>query len=58
MIMSDTVDKDKVIRGLECCSYEVCPKDEVCPYQDKHFPGSCQIRLHIDALKLLKEYDD
>ena len=41
-----------LIKGLECCSGETCKQKE-CPYYTQ-LHGTCQIRLHEDALKLIK----
>ena len=46
-------DRDKVIRGLECCikrDPDDNPRCGECPYD-----GACLNRLKIDALELLKE---
>ena len=49
-------DRDKVIKGLECCTKgEVCISD--CPYF-REFPmtdGRCITALQADALALLKQ---
>ena len=55
-------DKDKVIKGLECClKYEthaasglVC---EECPYNKDNHLGTCTAWLFSDALELLKEQE-
>jgi hypothetical protein len=44
-------DREKVIKGLECCSSaEECGKQ--CPYWDDE--GACRTHLEADALALLK----
>ena len=44
-------DREKVIKGLECCSSaEECGKQ--CPYWDDK--GACRTHLEADALALLK----
>lgn len=52
------VDREKVIKGLECCTTGTgCISD--CPYF-KEFPmtdGRCIIALQADALALLKEQE-
>ncbi len=48
------IDIEKIAKGLECCSDEVCHKEEGCPYYDKAYHGSCQIKLHEEALALAK----
>lgn len=55
------IDREKVIRGLECCSFSwnivEPPNCKNCPYADAEF-GTCQIpnaTLIDDALALLKE---
>lgn len=54
------VDREKVIRGLECClktiDNEPCPKN--CPYLDKCLEGIESIfkPMISDALALLKKY--
>lgn len=54
-MIGEMPDLDKVIEGLECCSQEVCPHPKTkCPYYDRHFPGSCQIKLHCDAVVWLR----
>lgn len=49
-------DRDKVIKGLECCILRN-PDDHArcsqCPYE-----SNCVNRLKIDALELLKEQDE
>lgn len=50
-------EREKVVRGLECCSQqrggpELC---EQCPYNDEPFP--CANTLIHDALELLKEQE-
>ena len=57
--MEPSIDRDKVIKGLECCTKgEVCISD--CPYF-KEFPmtdGRCITALQADSLALLKEHDE
>ena len=52
-------DREKVIKGLECCTAfdgKGFPLCEECPYEDE---GTCQEldQLHRDALELLKEQE-
>lgn len=46
------IDKEKVIKGLECCirTYDFCPEE--CPYRKRICYGECGVM--DDALKLLK----
>ena len=48
------VEREKVIKGLQCCNErniaEVCN----CPYQPSHKSDMCLFELHADALALLK----
>lgn len=50
-------DREKVIKGLECCISNAHNK---CPYWDKDnvHPLPCSDRLHADALALLKEQEN
>ena len=50
-------DIDKVRRGLECCSEEICAGTD-CPYYDRQRHGTCQIKLHRDALEVIREVAD
>lgn len=55
--MTDAEKREKVIRGLECCSQqrggpELC---EQCPYDNEPFP--CGNKLIRDALNLLMEQE-
>ena len=47
--------REKVIRGLECCTTKPLPKCEACPYADAD-EGTCftMDKMQIDALALLK----
>ena len=49
------IDREKVIRGLECCCVKPVPKCEECPYADE-VDGTCFTidKLFVDALALLK----
>ena len=48
------MDREKVIKGLECCQLDV-NKCLDCPYLDKQNKvAECGIELHRDALALLK----
>lgn len=50
------MDKEKVIKGLECCK-ETCAED--CPYWNGSITDcSCMINLHADAFALFKEYEN
>ena len=48
------IDREKVLKGLECCNErnfaEVCN----CPYQPSYKSDMCLFELHADALALLK----
>ena len=47
-------DREKVIKGLECCDNDEC---DICPYDlscDENDLGTCRATLHRDALALLK----
>lgn len=48
-------DREKVIKGLECCRANLLPRCEECPYANID-EGTCftMDRLHADALALLK----
>ena len=47
-------DKEKVIKGIECCK-AACGAGN-CPYWNgSMIDGSCMLKLHADALALLKE---
>lgn len=47
-------DKEKVIKGIECCK-AACGAGN-CPYWNgSMIDGSCMLKLHADALTLLKE---
>ena len=48
------MDREKVIKGLECCN-QVEEGCEVCPYYND-FNG-CMLELREDALALLKEQE-
>ena len=55
------IDREKVIRGLECCSFAwnilEPPNCKNCPYADAEF-GTCQIPIATlidDTLELLKK---
>lgn len=43
---------EKVLKGLECCSQEVCETDE-CPYKEADH-AACTTALARDALKTIK----
>lgn len=50
-------DREKVIKGLECCGEDAYGCCRECPYND-HRTGTieyCTSALCVDALKLLKE---
>ena len=48
------IDREKVIKGLECCAKDNCTITDICPY-GKEDAGYCIERLCSDALALLKE---
>ena len=50
------IDREKVIKGLECCAKDNCTITDICPY-GKEDAGSCIERLCADALALLKEQE-
>ena len=48
------MDREMVIKGLECCNNDEC---DSCPYYrscDENDLGTCRATLHRDALALLK----
>ena len=47
------MDRDKVIKGLECCD-GYCDDETGCPYFDELEPFDCQEQLRADAIALLK----
>ena len=49
------MDREKVIKGLECCSVDDCSSMS-CPYGIEN-ANNCLERLTKDALKLLKEQE-
>ena len=48
------MDREKVIKGLECCTAPGRNCDMRCPYYDE---DECEARLERDALILLKEQE-
>lgn len=46
-------DREKVIKGLECCD-GFCDWETGCPYYDELEPFDCEKQLREDALALLK----
>ena len=51
------MDREKVIKGLECCTkWDSCSD---CPYQtpNEYDISECTEQMHKDALELLKEQD-
>ena len=52
----ELIDKEKVIRGLECCEHPYEKKCDACPYVF-YTPDSmeCTAYLSKDALELLRE---
>lgn len=49
------IDREKVIKGLECCT-EYCDDETGCPYSVYEADGfECQEKLREDAIALLKE---
>lgn len=46
-------DREKVIKGLECCN-GYCDDETGCPYFDELEPFDCQEQLRADAIALLK----
>lgn len=50
------VDREKIIKGLECCAKDNCTITDICPY-GKEDAGYCIERLCSDALALLKEQE-
>lgn len=54
-------DKEKVIKGLEMCWYqEKSCKHRECPYymgEHELKVGTCERKLHCDAIALLKEIE-
>lgn len=51
------VDREKIIKGLECCAKDNCTITDICPY-GKEDAGYCIERLCSDALTLLKEQEE
>lgn len=51
-------DREKVIKGLECCSRVswLCPT-VACPYYGKGHEFGCSFQLKRDAFELLKEQE-
>ena len=48
-------DKEKVLKGLECCSDRIGKRcRSVCPYHERNY---CESELAADALELLKEQE-
>jgi hypothetical protein len=53
--MESSIDREKVIKGLEFCQ-GAC--GTCCPYWNGSMTdGSCMVKLHADALALLKEQE-
>jgi len=52
-----TLDKQKVVLGLQCCDDLGSPDCERCPYMDDDLVGTCRSRnpLLKDALQLIEE---
>ena len=54
------IDREKVIKGLECCCEHIEGRDcEICPYQkteaEEEITGVCSSELAYDGLALVKE---
>ena len=50
------MDREKVIKGLECCKNKIMLwQHDQCPYHG--FDEDCESNLHADALALLKEQE-
>lgn len=47
-------DREKVIKGLECCDGYCDDETTGCPYSDELEPFDCQEQLRADAIALLK----
>ena len=47
-------DREKVIEGLECCQIGAIGCQTDCPYS---LEDSCKIKLHRDAIALMKELE-
>ena len=45
----EAIDRDKVVKGLECCQTWKCHSDE-CPYWEE---DTCMTSLMADALELI-----
>ena len=58
MIDGGMTDRDKVIKGLECCTQDYRPNCADCYQQGPGFGFTCRENLMRDALALLKEYDE
>ena len=51
------MDREKIIKGLECCKNKTMMwQHDQCPYHG--FGEDCESNLHADALALLKEKED
>ena len=48
------MDREKVIKGLECCQIGAIGCQTDCPYSQEK---SCKIKLNNDAIALLKEQE-
>ena len=49
------MDREKVIKGLECCQIGAIGCQTDCPYS---LEDSCKIKLHRDAIALLNEQQE
>ena len=47
------IDREKVIKGLECCT-DYCDEETGCPYYGDGEAFECEERLRKDAIALLK----
>ncbi len=53
--MGNSIDREKVIKGLQCCSHTDGINCRYCPYDNKD--DDCAALMAIDVLALLKEQE-
>ena len=51
------IDKEKVIKGLDCLANDNAACSSDCPYYENRVPAGCFQAMARDALKLLKEQE-
>ena len=54
-----TIDREKVIRGLECCTKQSPSYCRECPYKETpdNYPFCVHMRLQVDALAVMRELE-